>query len=114
VADGLHLKPGYAGTRGRGVAFYAGVLRTDNRARREAWRCTHEHAVASSAVRCAEAELERRTQGTLAVLKLQHCDPCALYYAPGAAAIPGWGQFIDQGRCPRCLVPLKGVEAVLR
>jgi hypothetical protein len=108
------LSAGYA-HRKPGVASYAGLLRTADTARREVWRCQHDHAVTASAQACAEAELDRRLQGRRVVLQLQHCTPCDVYYGPQAA---GQGKLeralMDDGYCPRCGAVLEPLSAVVQ
>lgn len=108
------LSAGYA-HRKPGVASYAGLLRTKDTARREAWRCQHDHAVTASAQACAEAELERRRQGSRVVVELERCGPCDTYYGPQAA---GQGKperaLMDDGYCPRCGVVLETIRVVVQ
>jgi hypothetical protein len=96
-ADGLVA--GYA-YRGRGTASYVGVLREDPRSRKKpAWSCPHDHLVATSAVLCADAELDRRVQAGRAVFWLLHCVPCERWWPDGAGP-----------PCPLCGVPLERLK----
>jgi hypothetical protein len=100
------LTPGYAHARGKGVVAYLGVLRDLGR---EVWRCTHKpHLVATVAVRCAEAELERRRQGSRLVLVLLHCPSCDIYFGPQAR-----GGEDSTGHCSLCVVPLTPVKVMI-
>jgi len=107
-ADPRELLAGYAYPKGKGVTVVAGVLRAG---RTEVWRCTSQpghrpHPAPSLAVRCAEAEAERRRQGAQAVLWLAHCVPCGAYWDLGPAGKPG-------GVCPRCAVPYDRVRVAV-
>lgn len=116
--DPRELTAGYAHTRGKGVASYAGVLR-DGKA--EEWRCTaalrnhRPHVIPTQAAQCARAELERRMQGAQVVIRGLACAPCWLFWDLGAAsqegALPGEDiTLLMRGRCPRCTGPGEHVE----
>ena len=100
------LIAGYAHRR-MGVASYRGVLR-ETRKGEPVWSCKDDHLVAPAAVRCAEAEKERRVQAAQEVLLLLYCGPCDLYFGEN-----GW-QATDQiGECPYCDVPLGTAKVIV-
>lgn len=99
------LSAGYA-HRNPGVASYAGILRTADHARRETWRCKHDHATTYSAKLCSDAELERRRQGARTVRGVKYCPGCDVYYGPeGQLTQLGFGVLADD-TCPRCFIPV--------
>ena len=90
-------------TRARGPAGkllpgWQGVLRRTPHSQ-PSWQCAHQHMASPSAVRCAAAELERRTQGEAEVFTLLRCAPC-----------DGWLPDAGESACPRCGVPLERVK----
>lgn len=100
------LIPGYMHRR-RGVASYRGALREKPKGE-PVWTCNDDHLVSSAAVRCAEAEKDRRVQGGREVMVLLHCKPCSLYFGE-----PGWEASDTFGHCPYCDVPLDWVKVAV-
>lgn len=98
------LVAGYA-LRRRGTSSYVGTLKAA-RGSAPAWRCTHDHLTTVKARQCAEAELERRTQGGRQVFELLFCPPCGQWLTPEQAGThpPGGTE------CPKCGVPLERVR----
>jgi hypothetical protein len=100
------LIAGYAGVRDHGGGF-AGALRATPRSV-PCWTCGHRHAAPVTARRCAEAELERRTQGRGQVFTLLHCEPCA-----EGVGSSWWDDVPGLAACPRCGVPLQWLKLVV-
>lgn len=100
------LIPGYVHRR-RGTASYRGALREKPKGE-PVWTCSDDHLVSSSAVRCAEAEKDRRVEGAKEVMLLLHCEPCNLYFGE-----EGWEASDLHGECPYCSVPLSCVKVAV-
>jgi hypothetical protein len=99
-ADPRDLRAGYATIKARGAGHFAGALRLGEKI---VWRCDetqrHDHIGTALAIRCAEAELDRRRQGAREVLTLLHCPAENIWWDPALGAME---QALDDGRCPRC------------
>jgi hypothetical protein len=100
AAGPVKLTPGYVHLN-RGTAAYMGVLRLQASRARPAWTCGHSHGVPVAARRCAEAELERREQGSREVFTLRRCEPCDRWWPDGDGAL-----------CPHCGVPAARLRLV--
>lgn len=100
------LLAGYS-HRSKGVASYRGALRVKPKDP-PVWTCGHDHVVAPAAVRCAEAEKDRRVQGAKAVMLLLYCEPCDIYLGE-----KGWHASDLAGDCPYCEVPLGCVKVMV-
>lgn len=87
--------------RQRGKASYAGVLRETPKSR-PAWTCVHDHLTATGAAACANAELDRRTQGENEVFWLRRCEPCDRWWGDGVSAA-----------CPVCAVPMERMKVAV-
>lgn len=107
-ADPAALTAGYRYLRGRGAAFYDGVLRDGERS---VWECGHGHLNTVKAVHCAAAELERRREGARAVLELEHCGSCDVYYGPDGEVLRARED--AGGECPACERPLDPVRVIV-
>lgn len=94
------LSAGYIGIKAATGGWH-GALRRGRRARPE-WTCQHVHASPATAKPCAEAELERRTQGERQVFALRRCGPCDAWWPDG-----------DGVPCPACSVPMERVTLVV-
>jgi hypothetical protein len=105
--DPAGLIAGYTGAyEGALLLGWYGALRRTPKSK-PVWTCAvlrHEHASATSARRCAEAELERRRQGQGAVITLLRCKPCDRWLPAVDVVPPG---------CPVCGVPLERVKLVV-
>jgi hypothetical protein len=85
----------------RGRSAYRGALRvTPKSVPRWTCACAPDHLTAAGAVKCAEAELERRGQGGREVFTLLRCKPCDRWLADGPGPVA----------CPWCSVPLERVK----
>lgn len=102
------LVAGFAHIR-RGTARYRGALRVTAKAV-PAWTCGHDHMTPESARLCADAELERRSQGGREVIVLLHCGRCA-----GGGASSWWDDVPGEEKlaCPRCGVLLRRLKLVV-
>jgi hypothetical protein len=99
--DAAGLRAGYTYLR-RGTASYAGVLRSTETGAL-VWKCAHDHLVAVSARRCAEAELDRRREGARVVVTVLHCEEDGQWFDPAKDRTDfDW----RDGLCPRCGVPM--------
>lgn len=99
------LIAGYVHVR-RGTSAYKGALRaTPKSAPRWTCACAPVHLTAEKARACAEAELERRTQGAGQVFTLLHCGPCS-----EAVGSSWWDDVPGLAACPRCGVPLERLK----